>query len=340
MNISSIQNVIWVGSLACASYLGFFLYEFKQPESQARLQRLNNDFIKGALEDVKFPEPEVYMEFDFPVVKRLFHDMNWSGKEPEVIVVKEPDKTPTTTAKAKPMGDLVEVLWVRAASFDPSASQALVSYKDSQMSRSKSVKDGAAELYVGDYLPSPHAYCFVKDIVEAGVVFGFDDEGREPELVEPPVFMDGIHIVEAGPDGALMPAATASIGSLPDAPVYNPDRTMLIDRNHYKVGTDDAERFATDYAAIIAQIDHRRHRNPSTGQYDGIEIQDVPAGSIAAQHGVKSGDIIKSINGHPVSSVQEAIQFGKNNSEKYSTWEIVIENKGVERTVTYDSPSD
>ena len=80
------------------------------------------------------------------------------------------------------------------------------------------------------------------------------------------------------------------------------------------------------------------HRDPRTGKFDGIEIQSVQAGGIAARHGAKEGDIIKSINGHPVTSSSEAITFVKNNQESTSTWIVVVENKGRERTVTYESP--
>ena len=341
MNISTIQNLVWVSSLACAGYLGYFLYEFRQPEAQQRLQRLDNAMYRGALEEgLEIPEPEKHMEYDFPVVKRLFHTLDWSGKEPEkpVVVEQEPDKPVVTSTK--PIADLVEVIFVRAATFDPSASQALVNYKDGSLARNGGDDQGLAELYVGDHLPEPHAYAFVKDIVEAGVVFGFDDEEREAELVEPPVVDNGVHIVEAGPEGALVPVSAALIGELPDAPVYRPAETILIGPNHYQWGTDDAADAEANFAEYIAQVRHRRYRDPNTGQYAGIWLQDVPTGSFAAKHGLKSGDVIKSINGHPISSPQEGIQFAKNNQDKYSTWDVVIENKGVERTVTYESPED
>jgi S1-C subfamily serine protease len=80
------------------------------------------------------------------------------------------------------------------------------------------------------------------------------------------------------------------------------------------------------------------HRDPKTGAYDGIEIRQVPAGSMAANHGAQAGDIIKSINGHPVKSVQEAINFAKNNANLYDVWEIEVENKGQIRIVTYKVP--
>jgi S1-C subfamily serine protease len=61
---------------------------------------------------------------------------------------------------------------------------------------------------------------------------------------------------------------------------------------------------------------------------------------MAERHGAQAGDVIKSINGHTVNSTQEAITYVKTNSNKYTTWEVVIENKGKTRTVTYQSPNN
>ena len=74
------------------------------------------------------------------------------------------------------------------------------------------------------------------------------------------------------------------------------------------------------------------------GKRAGLRVAEVKPGSIAAQHGAQSGDVIISINGHPVSSEQEAIKFVKNNSETTTVWQVVVENLGRQRTVTYNSP--
>lgn len=337
MNISGFQNLIWLGSLVAGGYLGWYLYDFKQNELVLQ-ERLTEAKFRDALEkDITIPEPEDHVEFDFPVVKRIYHDMNWTGIPPvEPVEVEQPTDQPTV-ASVTPVADLLDVLFVRAAPFDPERSQALVMYKAQGLRSAGS--DNTAKLLIGDKLPSPYENIYVKDINDKGIVFGFDDEAREPELLAPPIVKGGIQIVKAGPDGALMPANVSGFEELPNPPAYRPQETVMIGRNRYRVGTDDAERFASDYASIIAQLGHRRHRNPTTGQYDGIEVQSVPANSIAAAHGVKSGDVIKSINGQPVSSVQEAIQYAKNHSDEYTTWTIVIENKGAERTVNYETPS-
>ncbi len=48
----------------------------------------------------------------------------------------------------------------------------------------------------------------------------------------------------------------------------------------------------------------------------------------------------ESINGSSVSSKQEAIQFVKNNSERYGVWEVQVMNLGRVRTEVYHSPDN
>jgi len=339
MNISAISNLIWLGSFLVGSGLGYVLYDFKQNEAELTRQ-IEAERIKAALEDdIEIPEIEDNAVLDFPVVKRTFHDLNWSGEAPKKpVVIEKPTEKPVEN-QAKPVKDLLTVIFLRVATFDPDKSQAYVYYKDQAIRLPEG--ETSEVLAVGDVLPDPYGAIFVEAITIDGVLFAFsEDEEREAELLKVPVVDDALEIVEVGPDGLVMPPSQGSIGAVSQPTTYRPERTTLVRRNYYMIGTQDAERFSEDYASMIAQIDHRRHRDPVTRQYDGIEIQNVPANSIAAQHGVKSGDVIKSINGHPVTSSQEAIQFAKNNAEKYKVWEIVIVNKGAERTVTYESPED
>lgn len=339
MNISAITNFIWLGSLAVGSALGYVLYDFKQNEAELTRQ-IESERIRTALEDnLEIPEIKDQVAYDFDVVEGVFHKMNWSGEKPPEPVEQKPVEVKPKPVTKKPVKDIVTVLFLRASTFDPEASQAFVFYKDAMVRLPSGEK--TETLNVGDTLAAPHTAIVVQAITPEGVLFSFeDDDEREPELLKVPVVDDGLSIVEVGPDGVILPPSKGTIGSVATPTVYRPENTTLVRKNYYVIGTNDAARFERDYAGMIAQIDHGRHKDPVTRQYDGIEIKNVPAGSVAAQHGLKSGDVIKSINGHPVTSSQEAIQFAKNNSEKYKVWEIVIENKGAERTVTYESPEE
>ena len=50
--------------------------------------------------------------------------------------------------------------------------------------------------------------------------------------------------------------------------------------------------------------------------------------------------MIKSINGHPVSSQQEAIAWAKKNSDKYEIWQVEVENLGRTRIEVFHSPDN
>ena len=338
MNISGVTNLIWLGSILAGGYLGYFLYDFKQNEGELMKYVDNEVYLEALQNNIVVPEIEELREYDFDVVKSVFHEMNWTGEPPKKpVVVEKPTEKPKPVQK-KPVKDILTVMYMRAATFDPASSQAHVLYKDPQIN----TVDGKTEtLLIGDHLPKPHESIVIQDITAKGVLFAFEgDEEREPELLRVPVVDDGLTIVEVGPDGEIKPPTLGGIGVVKEAPAYRPENTVLVRKDYYLIGTNDAAKFNVDYASIIAQVDHARHRDPVTRQYDGIEIKSVPSNSIAAAHGVKSGDVIKSINGHPVTSPQEAIQYAKNNSDKYTTWEIVIENKGVLRTVTYETPDE
>jgi S1-C subfamily serine protease len=109
--------------------------------------------------------------------------------------------------------------------------------------------------------------------------------------------------------------------------------------NRVQVGTEDLKEISENYSDILAnEMRTRRHRG-SDGAYDGIEITEIKPGSVAERHGLKGGDVIKSINGHAVNSVSEAVSYVKNNAGIHEgAWEVVIENLGSERTVYIDPP--
>ena len=104
-----------------------------------------------------------------------------------------------------------------------------------------------------------------------------------------------------------------------------------------ELSLDDREIFARDYTKLLAEMRFARHYDPKTGKPDGVEIKDVPKDSFGAKYGAKAGQVIQSINGHPVSSVNEGISYAKQNADKYKIWEIVYVEQGKEKTKIIDT---
>jgi len=121
--------------------------------------------------------------------------------------------------------------------------------------------------------------------------------------------------------------------------VWRPKETIITGKNEYQLGTGTLQEFNRDYGRILSQdIKTRQHRNPRTGEIDGVQVTSVASGSLPSQHGVNKGDVIKSINGHKVSSVNGAINYVKANADTTTKWVAVIERQGREMTLTFSSP--
>ncbi len=196
------------------------------------------------------------------------------------------------------------------------------------------------QLKIGDSLAAPLDYAKVAAIsAREGVTFSFEGEEREDEVVLPQQFEGGV-VIHVANGVTPLQARKATIPTL-DSAVWRPDHTTRLANDNWRIGTIDQQEFAEDFGGIIArEVRHSRHYDSTTGQYDGIELKEVKPGGKIAAHGGQSGDIIKSINGHPVTSSSEAISFVKNNQDKYDKWIVVVENKGKERTMTFESPPE
>ena len=344
MPIAQIKAFSWLLAAVLTIGLSFYVYTFVTELKQRGPSGLIDQAeIKTALEDVPQITEQKDDLIEYQTVRRLFHEgqLNWTGyvpPPPPPPTETEKDKGPTRNYK--PVADLLRVLMIRYDPVDEARSVAFVKYTpDAKVAPAKVV--GGYSLHVGDTLEGDLDNITVKSIApnaETGrleVTFSFDEADRDPESLSTEQFEAKTHIVQIGPDGKPQLKEPTSF----PAGTYNRSarrqNTVELSPNNFFLGQADIEKIAQDYPSFINEIRPKRHRDPRTGRYDGIEIGEVPAGSMGARHGAETGDIIKSINGHPVTSPAEAINFAKNNSDKYNTWEILIERRGKEVTITY-----
>jgi len=330
MNVPVLKLVCWLTSASMTAGLTAFSYDFFSNLEQ-RKKPYDPEHVKEVLDEKIDIPVKVNEGPDYDVVKRVFINDWWKGYEaPKPVTGPAPDEVvgPTTT----PVADLLKILMIQVDTDEPEASLIFVRYTGNGIEE----QDGV--LKPDDALPSPHQYAIVNSIRVDGVEFRFED-GREVETIEPGSSDDETLIVKVGEDGILYPVREKLPTS--SAPPINPTQTTLVGRDRYRVGTEDAREINDNYAQILTRdVTYRTYHDPKTGRRAGIKISDVRAGSVAERHGVRSGDIIVSINDHPVTSEQEAIKYVKNNQERFSSWQVVIENMGRRRTVTYESPSN
>lgn len=346
MNIGQIKILSWgaAGLLTAglALYVGLFVRDL-----DAKRRPPDREKIQAALEAAEPSKPKAADLVSYDDVRRLFlpscdhckgnpncRHLNWTGKPPP-----PPSVAPETvveTPKAIPISDLVKIQMVIVDGTDPKQSAVGLKYKPKSMIPNNAAA-GFFLLHPGDHLAAPHQYARIEAINSQGVVFAFDDKSRENETISPDQFDLKTSIVQVDPDGVMRPVITGiPVGK--HAP-WRPNKTTPFGQNRYQIGSEDAAYANENYAKILAEdLRTGRHQDPHTGRYDGVEIQSVTPGSFAERHGAEEGDIVKSINGHPVTSVQEAISYARMNASQFTTWEVVVERNGRLQTIYYNSP--
>jgi len=347
MNIGLIKIILWFGVVALFGGLFLHLYEFRT-DGPARAERwITKDIQEGVFKQPK-PERQELPERPYAPVKGMFYALNWTGEIPPPPPVVEEKPTTKPVVLATPADKLVEVLFIQQDTSDAERSLAAVKYIGKLAGYQSRMKEDAHVIRIGDTLPEDFDYWELVAIDAAeGLTFrcttpdAFDNE-PEDVTVAPPKPISGE--IPTADGGVVVRPERNAIPTMSDEDRVEffrdwPQRTTSIRRNEYRVGTEDSARIQNDYLDILSnEVNHRRWRNPKTGQYEGIEIVSIAADSVAGNFGIRSGDVIKSVNGHPVKSTNEAITFAKNNADYYSVWEVLVWNAGTERTVTIETP--
>lgn len=334
MNIGQVKFVSWTVAGLLTLGLGAYVWSFVST-LETRRAPPDPEVVRAHLSQVQPAPLKNDGQVKYDDVRRLFNDLNWTGA-----IVRAPEPPPVEVKDLKPevipVRDLVRIMSVQVDLADPKGSSVFVKYKPRAQVANKGL--GVSLVGEGESLSAPHDGIRIDSITTDGVTFAFKDETRAKETLFPIEFDARAQIVQVGPDGIVAPSATGTIPRR-EGRTTPPGKTTPIGANRFLLGTEDVQQFSDNYLEILSSdVRLRQHRDPRTGRYDGIEISDVAPGSLAERHGATQGDVVKSINGHPVNSTQEAINYVKVNKDKYSSWEVVIENKGKTRTVTYQSP--
>ena len=341
MNVRQIKAITWLGALGLGGYLGWTIYGFVQ-ERPLLAAGIDEDTQRNLLNAVEAPPPPAEDSVGYDVVALAFQKMNWPGAPPEIQVVEGPEEDEGPKHQYKPVSDLLQVKYLQVDRggdrslawvnyLDPNLIQAATKYEDKILS-------------IGDTLASPWDGVTVADITPEGVVFSFaseeGDEPRENEVVEASVFERTSMIVVVGEDGVIEPQRASSIENA--GPIaWNPLVTTQTRKDEYTLGTESLEEIEQNYAQILTRdIDYQAYRDPKTRKITGIEITKVREGSLPAQHGLQEGEVLKSINGHTVTSVSDATNYVKQNADTTDIWVAVFERRGREYTRTYRSPPE
>jgi hypothetical protein len=337
MNIQRWKGMVWLGSLAVGGLLVYCVYNFlDQREELAR--EIPDEKLAAVLDSVKKPSEEKNDHVEYKLVEKVFSSYDWSGKEKPKPVEKTGSGEPPPVPKVK-VDTLLKVLAIKVDTSKSANSIAYVKYTDPTLAQ----KAERGILHIEERLGGTYKDVRVQGITAKGVVFAFDDE-RPEETVQPPPYLStargDLGIVLVGPDGVRSPPVQGRIGAAsPDLPQWHPEQLTQVRKNEFQVGTQTLIDLDRDYSLILSRdIGYSTNKNPRTGASDGIKINRVAPGSIPAQAGLTEGEVLKSINGHKVTSVNDAVAFVKANANGTEIWTAVFEKQGREFTRTYHSP--
>jgi hypothetical protein len=338
MSINQLKALTWAASLGVAGFLGWYVYDFFQHRADLS-DEVSEEEQYQVLMSVPTPEPPKDDVVDYQAVLATWHHMDWTPEEKVEKGPEGPGEVVEEKPLYKPVAELLEVLMIQVDGGDSERSMAQVRYLDASLESANPSPDQKI-LKEGQKLTAPYAGIQVERITRNGVVFSFaaaeGDEPRPKELVEPTRLDAGPRIVRTDGKDVVRQTRPTIPQATRERPRSTPQETRLIGNDHYLIGLDDRAEIEKDYTRILAELRFDRHRGP-TGKYDGVEVKDVPEGAFAAKYGVKEGQVIKSINGHPITSVSEGIKFAKDNQDKYEVWYIVYDEQGKEKTKVIDT---
>ena len=338
MNVATLKSLLFLVSLGLFGGLAYYAWQYKQAQLTPQVKYWDKDLAKSVLDNVTRPEaPKARVVNYQQVVTPALIQFDWTGappkKQAEVIAT---ETGPTERPKVV-VADLLAILMSSVDTGDPGGSLAIVTWKAADLKANEKLDN---ELRIGRVLPAPYDSAVVKDIRVDGVEFAFTRDGQENELVKVARGADGLIVTVDGLDNVKKPVPRKVIQT--GAPVASawPDSTRRLAPDMYEIGKNDLKQFGDDYSRILTEdVRFETHYN-DRGERSGLKITEVKSGSLAAQHGASSGDVVISINGEPVTSEQQALGFIKRNAETTTVWQVVVENLGRQRTVTYNTPKD
>ena len=139
-------------------------------------------------------------------------------------------------------------------------------------------------------------------------------------------------VLRVGDKDEVLTMAESSSSSEPERPV---DRPIVPSRTERTITLrqEDLEKSFENINDLLSQA--RVQPNMKDGVADGFKITGIKSGSLFRRMGLRNGDIIRSVNGSTISSMDEAMALYNDLKSGSSGVSIEIERRGQTRTLNY-----
>jgi hypothetical protein len=252
---------------------------------------------------------------------RYIHELPINGDPPPPPVE---DTNPEDAVKIPPLAQNYKLLWTKVDTGDPWASFAHLENRKTageftDVSRGQKVDR-------------------VWKLVEVeNDKAKFEDENGETVLLE-------VERPDASQLGSAPnkdePDVPDRIGEKPKEPVTKDSgphiEAVEVRPNNWEVPPEEVE-YWDDFGEEIAEdVGVLTVTDPETKKAVGVQIKSIKERSILNRRGLKTGDILKSINGTPVRSRQDVLNYLKGSGKGLSRYQVVIERNGKDITTSYN----
>ena len=222
-----------------------------------------------------------------------------------------------------PVDQVIEVAMIVSTPKAPGESKVLLKYLKEVEERKEMFRDiwnGEGDPLKPPYDEPPCSGKILK-IEPAAVTFSWF--GKEVEL--------GPKELQSSADRAM------SSGSFPQSPEMRfrkpPSETVEFEPGKWAISRSEYQEVNQNYETMLDQVGLVTIRNPETGK-KSIKLSSVDEDSIVYKRGFRSGDVLISINGFPVSSKSAAINYLKQHPDD-GRYVVEIDRHGRRVTQTF-----
>lgn len=111
----------------------------------------------------------------------------------------------------------------------------------------------------------------------------------------------------------------------------------LLAENHFEISRKVLDKYTGDLSGLVMQASALPAKRPGTGEIYGYRLSDIKPGSVFLELGLKPMDVICGVNGSPVTSPQQAMEF-YSALKSSSNIELCIERDGRQSNFKYAIP--
>ncbi|MFZ3231046.1 MAG: type II secretion system protein GspC [Pseudobdellovibrio sp.] len=172
----------------------------------------------------------------------------------------------------------------------------------------------------GSYVTGADIEGFAKvEKVERGIVYIRNSNTQALEYIE----MKNANKVSF--DASKAAAAVTAVGK----------EVQSLGNNTFQIKRSDLLKYTNDLSSVLMQARAVPNRDPNTGEINGFRLLDMQEGSIFSQLGLARMDVLKSVNGEPIDSIQKAMEL-YNTLKNGNQVKLGVERGGKDQTNIYD----